>query len=157
MLHPKVVLAPTDFSEPATDATETAASIASKYGAVLLLVHVVPALPKLPATVSLFHDGEYEKQLRADAVVRMAELTNTHARNGLSVRSEVGVANDVGMEIVRISEHQGADLIVIATHGMTGWNTFVFGSVAEKVMRLSSCAVLVTKPPQAAKQAGKSR
>ena len=37
------------------------------------------------------------------------------------------------MEILRIAEHKHADLIVIATHGMTGWHKLAFGSVAEKV------------------------
>jgi nucleotide-binding universal stress UspA family protein len=49
------------------------------------------------------------------------------------------------MEILRITEHNSADLIVIATHGMTGWHRLVFGSVAEKVVRLASCPVLVLR------------
>jgi nucleotide-binding universal stress UspA family protein len=49
------------------------------------------------------------------------------------------------MEILRIAEHNHADLIVIATHGMTGWHRLVFGSVAEKVVRLAHCPVLVMR------------
>jgi nucleotide-binding universal stress UspA family protein len=49
------------------------------------------------------------------------------------------------MEVLRVAEHQKADLIVIATHGMTGWNRLVFGSVAEKVVRLAHCAVLIIR------------
>jgi nucleotide-binding universal stress UspA family protein len=66
------------------------------------------------------------------------------------VTSEVGTANEVAMEILRIGEHNNADLIVIATHGMTGWHKLAFGSVAEKVVRLAECRVLVLRAqPQA--------
>jgi len=42
--------------------------------------------------------------------------------------------------IVGIAEKEGADLIVSATHGLSGWRHFVFGSVAEKVLRLARCS-----------------
>jgi nucleotide-binding universal stress UspA family protein len=147
MFQPKVVLAPVDFSDPARDAVDTAAGIASRFGAVLLLAYVVPALPTFPAAMSLFKEGEYERRLHDDAVLRIAELSAKYASLGISVQSEVGIANDVGMEILRIAEHHQADLIVIATHGMSGWNKLVFGSVAEKVVRLAQGAVLVLKAP----------
>ncbi|MGB0001906.1 MAG: universal stress protein [Candidatus Acidiferrales bacterium] len=53
-------------------------------------------------------------------------------RPSFKVRTEIGTANDVGMEIVRIAENDHADMIVIATHGMTGWRRIPFGSVAKK-------------------------
>jgi nucleotide-binding universal stress UspA family protein len=57
----------------------------------------------------------------------------------------VGTANDTGMEILRMAEDSHADLIVIATHGMSGWRQLAFGSVAEKVVRLSTFPVLVMR------------
>jgi nucleotide-binding universal stress UspA family protein len=61
------------------------------------------------------------------------------------VGSEVGTADDVGMEILRIGEEQRGDLIVIATHGATGWKDLILGSVAEKVVRLARSPVLVLR------------
>ncbi len=58
------------------------------------------------------------------------------------------------MEILRIAEHDSADLIVISTHGMTGWHRLVFGSVTEKVVRLAPCPVLVLRAnPKAGQEA----
>jgi nucleotide-binding universal stress UspA family protein len=145
MLNPKLILAPIDFSHPALDALETAADLAARFGAALLLVHVVPALPKLPANVSIFKEGEYDSRLHEEAAKRMADLSAAYAQTGLSVRSEVGTADDVGMEILRIGEEQRADLIVIATHGAAGWKDLVLGSVAEKVVRLARGPVLVLR------------
>jgi nucleotide-binding universal stress UspA family protein len=145
MLAPKLVLAPIDFSLYSRDAVTTAADIASRFGAPLVLVHVVPALPKLPLDVSIFKEGEYERRLHEEAATRTAELAAEQSQSGITVRSEVGIANDVGMEILRVAERNAADLIVISTHGLTGWNKFVFGSIAEKVVRMASCAVLLLR------------
>jgi nucleotide-binding universal stress UspA family protein len=148
MLQPKVVLAPIDFSDPSLAAVDDAAAVASRFGATLVLVHVVPMLPRLPAGVSVFHERDYEERLHRDAVHRMEELSAKYADGGISVKSEVGVANDVAMELCRIADHHQADLIVIATHGITGWNKLVFGSVAEKVVRLAQAAVLLLRAPR---------
>src|SRR5208282_3804658 len=93
------------------------------------------------------------RELHKDAERRLQELAAELTKKGLRVRTETGTANDVAMEILRIAEHNSADLIVIATHGMTGWHRLVFGSVAEKVVRLASCPVLVLRAnPQEAKE-----
>jgi nucleotide-binding universal stress UspA family protein len=145
MLPPKLIVSPIDFSGHSLEALQTAADLAKQFGAELLLIHAVPAIPKLPSTTSIFEEAEYERQLHKDAERLLQKLAEELARKGLRVRTEVGTANDVGMEILRIAEHNSADLIVIATHGMTGWHRLVFGSVAEKVVRLASCPVLVLR------------
>lgn len=150
MLPPKLIVAPIDFSDPARQAVDTAADMASRFGAALLLVHVVPALPKLPASVSMFKEEEYEKWLHQEAVKTLGDLSAKYEQTGISVQTEVGNANDVGMEILRIAQKHKADLIVIATHGVSGWHKVLFGSVAEKVLRLSEVPVLLLKRPSGA-------
>ena len=150
MFRPTVVVAPTDFSDAAAGAVETAAGIASRTGAKLVLVHVVPMLPTLPASVSIFKEGEYERSLQEDAGRRLAALAAKYTQAGIAVETEIGLANEVAGEINLISKKHGADLIVIATHGMTGWNAYAFGSVAEKVLRTSPVSVFVIKGPPGA-------
>jgi nucleotide-binding universal stress UspA family protein len=58
-------------------------------------------------------------------------------------------SGDPPREIIRAAEDQKIDLIVIATHGHTGWGRLLFGSVAEKVVRLAPCPVLTIKAPPA--------
>jgi nucleotide-binding universal stress UspA family protein len=150
MLPPKVILSPLDFSTHSDEALKVAADFAARFGAELCLVHVVPMIPKLPLSVSIFNEGEYERELHKDAEQRLAQIAADLSGKGLTVTSEIGTANEVAMEILRIAEHKHADLIVIATHGMTGWHKLAFGSVAEKVVRLAECPVLVLRAqPQA--------
>lgn len=51
------------------------------------------------------------------------------------------LAGNPSEEIMRTAEDDKVDMIVIATHGLTGWKRFVFGSVAERVVRVSPCPV----------------
>jgi len=151
MLPPKLVLSPIDFSDPSHEALDTAANLASGMGAELLLVHVVPMLPRLPSPATMFNEAEFEQELHKDAEKRLGSLVEKLRAKGLKARFEVGTANDVGMEIIRIGDHNKADLIVIATHGMTGWHRLAFGSVTEKIVRLSHLPVLVLRAEPAGK------
>jgi nucleotide-binding universal stress UspA family protein len=153
MLPPKVILSPIDFSDPANEALGTAADLATRFDSELMLVHVVPMLPRLPSPAVIFNEADYEQELHRGAVERLTELARRLMANGVKARSEVGTANDVGMEIVRLAEHNHVDLIVIATHGMTGWHRLAFGSVAEKVVRLAGCPVLLLRAEAAGKPA----
>ncbi|HKV38484.1 MAG TPA: universal stress protein, partial [Blastocatellia bacterium] len=52
-------------------------------------------------------------------------------------------------EIVQTADDEESGLIVIATHGLTGWRHLMHGSVAERVLRLANCPVLTIRAPQA--------
>jgi nucleotide-binding universal stress UspA family protein len=145
MLPPKLIMSPIDFSEHSGVALKAATEMASTFGSELCLVHVVPAIPRLQSASAFFHEGEYEEELHKCAQSRLDEMVRALEGRGIKARSEVGTANDVSMELLRIAEHNNVDLIVIATHGMTGWHRLAFGSVAEKVVRLATCPVLVLR------------
>ena len=60
------------------------------------------------------------------------------------LRARTAIAHgDAATEIVQIADTEAAEVIVISTHGLTGWRHLVFGSVAEKVVRLVRRPVLV--------------
>ncbi len=156
MLPPRVIVSPGDFITHADDALKTAADLALRFGSELCLVHVVPALPRLPSGVSIFKEADYEQALHSDAEKQLAKMVEVIARRGIAAKYAVGTANDTAMEILRIAEHHHADLIVIATHGMTGWHRLAFGSVAEKIVRLATFPVLVLRARPEGKSADAS-
>jgi nucleotide-binding universal stress UspA family protein len=157
MLPPKLILSPIDFSDSSHAALDVAADFATRFGAELLLVHVLPAIPDLPENVSILKEGEYDQSLTDAAAKRLADLAATLAQKNVKVRTEMGTANDVGMELVRIAEHERADLVIIATHGMTGWHEIAFGSVAEKVVKQANCPVLVLRANAMADAGGEKK
>lgn len=143
MLSPKLILSPIDFSDSSFEALDVAQDIAKRYGSEILLVHIVPVIPRLPDTVSILDEGAYETGLIQSAEKRLAELAAKLQQSGIKTRTKVTLSNDPAMEIVR--DEENADLIVIATHGMTGWRRLTFGSVADKVVRTAECPVLVLR------------
>lgn len=142
------VLCPTDFSEASQAALDAATEMAAHFGAQLHLVHVVPAVPTPKADRNYtFAVPEYEAALHAEAHEKLEAMAR---RLGTSLKApEYTIGHgDAGREIVRVAGECGADVIVIATHGETGWRHVLFGSVAERVVRLASCPVLTVRPPR---------
>lgn len=135
MLPVKLILCPTDSSGPACTCVRAASELAEHFGAELLLVNVVPALPSVPPDPNyVFKIPEYERYLHADAEAHLQKTRNEMIGKNVKVGTQVS-HGPAAEEIVLIAKVEGVDLIVISTHGSTGIERWVFGSVAEK-----SCA-----------------
>ncbi|MGC2195818.1 MAG: universal stress protein [Terriglobales bacterium] len=145
MLPIKRILCPTDFSGPACTCVRTASELAEHFGAELMLINVVPAVPTLPPDPNyVFKIPEYEQYLHADAEKQLSKAREELVGRNVKVRTMVGHGS-AAEEIVLVAKKDGADLIVISTHGSTGLERWVFGSVAEKVVRLAECPVLTVR------------
>jgi nucleotide-binding universal stress UspA family protein len=151
MLPLKRILVPTDFSEPAQEAFQAAVELAQHFSAQLLLVHVVPPVPvpyqPLVSPAPAFDITSYLQELVKISKDTLQDYANEHVPHELSATISVA-AGDPAYEILRLAKELESDIIVIATHGHGGWRHFLFGSVAEKVVRLAECPVLVVHAPQ---------
>lgn len=124
------VLCPIEFDRIAIPALKLAVEIARRNDATIYLLCVVP------------EDQPDLKKLAAD------ELRSV-ARSWLQGKTRHEIVVRVGVpsaSIVKAAEEFGVDLIVMATHGRTGISHFFLGSVAERVVRESSCPVLTIRP-----------
>jgi nucleotide-binding universal stress UspA family protein len=83
---------------------------------------------------------------QARAKEALQEVVEKRISEKVRIRTKV-VVGDPGDEIVRMAADENADITVIGTHGLTGWRRFIFGSVAEKVVRLAPCPVLTIQSP----------
>ncbi len=155
MLPIKKILCPTDFSEPSYEAIKTAGELAFYFGSELCLLHVVPPVPMIPTGEgpSAFDISLYEQELEATSKRTLQEIINHLEWRDLMGRLIV-LRGNAADEIVRTAQEENADLIVIATRGRTGLDRFIFGSVAEKVVRLATCPVLTVPggPPEVARE-----
>ena len=150
MLPVKLILCPTDFSGPACTCVRTASELAEHFGAELVLVNIVPAVPSVPSDPNyVFKIPEYERYLHADAEAHLKKVREELVSKNVKVRTQVGHGSAAD-EIVLIAKVEGVDLIVISTHGSTGLERLVFGSVAEKVVRLAECPVLTVRQQEKA-------
>jgi nucleotide-binding universal stress UspA family protein len=138
-MTPQHILVPVDFSAPSEQALAYAITMAQKLQARLTLLHVI-YMPPLAGSDLATQMGAIE-----EAAQQAAEACLQRVRDaGLAVEHIIcqGVP---WQEIVQKAEDTGADLIIMGTHGRTGLQHVLLGSVAEKVVRLAPCAVLVTR------------
>jgi nucleotide-binding universal stress UspA family protein len=136
------ILHPTDYSDDSKPALRMAADLAGQHGATLVLLHVVETLG--PERVSF---GEVGKR-QPEAFRRRLWDEIHHARPAdpqLHVEYVLS-EEDVVTAILRTAVDLECDLIVMGTHGVTGWR-WLTPSIAEEVVRRATCAVLVVKPP----------
>jgi nucleotide-binding universal stress UspA family protein len=148
MIPFKKILCPVDFSEPSYEGLKAAVELAGHFSSELAVLHVVSPMPVIPSssTPASVHFPTVMQEMEVSAQTALDDLVAERVPNELEVRPMVvqGMPAD---EIVRMAEVGNADVIVIATHGMTGWRRFLFGSVAEKVVRTASIHVLTVPPP----------
>ncbi len=137
----KRILCPTDFSETSLSALPYAVVIARLFKARLFIVHAVPPAPSPNIGAGYGPGLDYINCLRVDAEKELNQLMCERIPQGVKV-SRLLVDGDAATEILQAIGSLRIDLIVIATHGRTGFQHLVFGSVAEKVIRMSQVPVL---------------
>jgi universal stress protein A len=145
MLSVKKILAPVDFSDASRQGLAAACELAGLFQAELLVANVIPVLPPRPTDPNFaFEVPEYENILHKDGEAKLAELIKTAVPAGVAARAVIGHGHPA-KEVIRIAEEEKADLIVIATHGHSGWHHLLLGSVAEKVIRQAPCPVFAVR------------
>ena len=144
------ILVPLDFSEPSRDAVEFSLPLLQRFGAELHLVHVVPpdyplsGLEDLPLVVPEIEIGRRIRRHLKDAAHEFSvELRreNIHALKGRPFE-----------EICRLARDLDIDLIITSTRGLTGLKHLTLGSTAERIVRYSTCPVLVVRHERKAKK-----
>lgn len=141
------IVCPTDFSAASYGAVKMADDLATLFAARLVLVHVVQPVPRLPDVeiVRLFDIGTYEDRLHKAMEKKLAGVARKMVSKKTSVVLKTLCCGDVALAICDLAESEKADLIVIATHGMTGWRHFAHGSVAQKVVQHTRHPVLLVR------------
>lgn len=149
MLPLKRILCPTDFSDPSNEALNIANELARHFSAEVILLHVVQ--PMRSSVTTEPHTGfdifAYQESIKESARKALENVTRERLAKAGKVRPVI-IEGEPAEEIIKVAADEKVNLIVTATHGRSGWQRFVFGSVAEKVIRLAPCAVLTIRAPQ---------
>jgi nucleotide-binding universal stress UspA family protein len=151
MIELKQILCPVDFSDFSRRALDHALGVARCYGSTVTALHVVsPAGAVTPAPYYVGVDTAPPVVLPPidrDLVARQVErLVSAEQVPGVRVDVLVEEAPDVYREILAQADRLKADLIVMGTHGRSGFERLFLGSTAEKVLRKSRRAVMTVPP-----------
>lgn len=143
------ILHPTDYSDVSMPALHYAAELAYDHGGSLIILHVVETLglENVPygQIASPDQPAAYRRRLFEELHQIRPDETHVHVEYVLSEEDPVTA-------ILRTAADFGCDLIVLGSHGVTGWKRILLGSIAEEVVRRAACPVLVVKPPQPTKR-----
>ncbi len=146
----KRICCPIDFSDASRAAMEVAADLARRHGAELVLLHAYPipgytfpdgsvvASPKMMQDLAEGAERHLEEwRVEAERLVGAPRVTTAKA------------IGEPAAEIVAAAKANAIDLLVLGTHGRTGLEHALMGSVAERVVRKAHCPVLTVRPPRA--------
>lgn len=142
----KRICCPVDFSDASRAALELAADLARRFDADLVLLHAYP----IPGYT--FPDGSVVASPRM--MEELSEQADRHLQEWAAEAGKLGAprvrfAKAIGepaAEILAFADAQGVDVLVLGTHGRTGLEHALMGSVAERVARKGRCPVVTVHP-----------
>ena len=143
------VLVPIDFSPYAEQALDYAIALAQKLQAHVTLLHVIQPPLGVGADMGVWPSPAFFDELEAAIMCDMEGYLARVTAAGLA--GEMVVVPGVPFqEILDTAKKRQVDLIIMGTHGRTGLKHVLLGSVAEKVVRLAPCPVLIARQPTSA-------
>lgn len=139
------ILCPIDFSDQSQAALDKAEGLAEAFGAELLVLHVVepvlyPVAYGLAATAAV----DLAAEARKGAEQALGPVIEALKERGVSAAPLVAEGT-ASLRICELAEEREIDLVVMATHGLTGVRHLLIGSTAERVVRRCVCPVMTVK------------
>jgi nucleotide-binding universal stress UspA family protein len=143
----KRICCPIDFSDASRAAMEVAADLARRSGADLVLLHAYPIPGYTFPDGSVVASPKMMQDLADQAERHLQEWRGDAAKIAGSPVTTQKAIGEPAAEIVAFARSAGVDLVVVGTHGRTGIEHALMGSVAERVVRRAHCPVLTVRPP----------
>lgn len=145
MSNIQTILCAVDFSQVSPKVAEYARSLAVSLNAKIVLIHVVPSgTIYADFGIPLSSMETFCTTMITEGEKTLADFAGQHF-SGLEVEPKV-TCGEFAEEILHCAKEQGADMIVMGTHGRRGMDRLLFGSVAEKVLRSAPCPVVAVRP-----------
>jgi nucleotide-binding universal stress UspA family protein len=138
------LLVPVDFSDSSAGALRHAVKLAAESGGSLVIVHVVPADYGWLG-IGRDESRDLDRSLQRQAGDRLRAFADEHVGRNVAADLEVRIGRPAE-EIVAAARETKCDSIVLSTHGLSGLDRYLIGSVADRVARLASCPVFLIPP-----------
>ena len=151
MVDIRHILCPIDLSLTSRRALDHAVMLAGWYGARLTALHVCNPL-YLPEPPILFAEAPHpnraaEPSARDGLEAQLHEWLARARAAGIDTKVEIDQSHNPAARILQCAGALPADLIVLGTHGRSGFERFMLGSITERVLRKAACPVLTVPPP----------
>jgi nucleotide-binding universal stress UspA family protein len=149
------ILCPTDFSEFSERAMRRAVALGRWFQCPVTALHVIPYLSPAVMVPNSLGAGfsaiptDLLMERREDVEAELQRNLTAYAKVGVKMRAEVATGHP-WREIETMAQQLPADLVVMGTHGRSGWDRFLMGSTTEKLIRRLNCPVLTIGPTDVA-------
>jgi nucleotide-binding universal stress UspA family protein len=143
-VKPQRILVPVDFSDSSARALRHAAERAAESGDSLIVVHVVPADYGWLG-IGRDESRDLDRSLQQQAANRLRTFVDENVSHKVAADLEVRVGQPAE-QIISAARDSKCDSIVLSTHGLTGLDRYLIGSVADRVARLAACPVVLVRP-----------
>jgi nucleotide-binding universal stress UspA family protein len=145
MITPKNILVATDFGEAAETALRYGRDFARTFGATLHVIHVADNIMARVAAGEVYGDvSGFQREVKEAAEKQLDCLVRNH-EPALGVRAIVRMSTSPAVAIASYARDAAIDLIIVGTHGRGALAHLIMGSVAERVVRIAPCPVLVVR------------
>lgn len=141
------ILVATDFSKASELALDAARVLALQNDSKVTLVHVFDARPpfSVPLNSELADEADYEREMRSRIHAELKRLREEKLGDVPEAKVALVVSTNAAEGICHYAKKEDVDMIVLSTHGRTGLQHLLIGSVAEKVVRHAECPVLTLR------------
>ncbi len=141
----KNILVPWDGSKYSNHAFKIALNIAKKYDSKINLVSCLSHADTGAGYLDSSINKDIFKTAKDVMISKMAELKNDAKKVGISISIDVFVTDSTVKQLVTYAKTMKIDLVVMGSHGLTGWKKLLLGSVASGVSQQVHCPVLIVR------------
>jgi len=138
----KKILLPIDFSPSMETALEAAMGLAEQFDAAIHLVHIIPEVPDFNGS-DFFPETAVLQERRQSIEQKLDACKEQLTLKGVRTSFSIETGNDIVGNLMLVIKREKADMVVISTHGVSGWRPLILGSIAEKVIKLVDCPLLL--------------
>jgi len=141
-LSPTKILVPLDFSDSSYAALAAAGVYGERFNAEIEVLHVVATTPDFNGS-DFFPNTSRLEEVRSEIEAKLESDTSALRSKGIRTSFTIEVGKDVSESIIMVAKRDSADMVIISTHGMSGWRPLIFGSIAGEVLKLTQCPLLL--------------
>jgi nucleotide-binding universal stress UspA family protein len=138
------ILLPIDFSPSSEAALEAATGLAEQFHAALHLVHIIPEFPDFSGA-DFFAETKVLQERTQVIEQKLGACKEQLMLKGVRTSFSIETGNDIVGNLMLVIKREKADMIVISTHGLSGWRPMILGSIAEQVIKQVDCTLLLLR------------
>lgn len=139
------ILVPFDLSNQSIRAFKTALNVAKKYNAKITLLTCLEGDAWHHRFYDSMADNELIKKQKKATLAQIAKLEPLAKKHNMVIKSQIIESTSVVTDIIKYAQSQKIDLIIMGSHGRTGVDKIILGSVANGVTQKARCPVLIMK------------